>query len=169
MMAFEQQSPTATFEQVFHADLLTILYRHWLEVRHGKVAPARADLDFARILPVLPNLGLVDVERNPRRYRMRLLGSAIVTGYGCDMTGVYVDELDVGDGLPAILSYLNQAVDLAVPAYLSSEYTKQDGLVIRNERLVLPLSSDGKQVDLAIVAAFALPDDTPVTGVSLDI
>ena len=44
MIAFEQQSPTATFEQVFHADLLTILYRHWLEVRHGNQLYALVEL-----------------------------------------------------------------------------------------------------------------------------
>ncbi len=169
MKPSEQQFPSAGFEQHFHADPLSILYRHWQEMRSDKVAPAREDLDFARIIPVLPNLGLVDVEENPRRYRMRLLGADIVTGYGCDMVGVYVDELDVGDGLPAILLYLNQAVELAVPAYLSSEYTKQDGRLIRNERLALPLSSNGKKVDMIIVGAFALPDDAPVTGINLDI
>jgi hypothetical protein len=32
----------------------------------------------------------------PRRYRMRLAGTRLVSWYGCDFTGPYLDELDLG-------------------------------------------------------------------------
>lgn len=158
-----------TFEQRFHANALKVLFAYWQELRRGRNAPARADIDPSRIVTVLPHIGLFDVEESPRRYRIRLAGTRIVSWYGCDVTGRYLDELDFGTGPTFTFSTLDQVVDKGVPGHMTGEYTKQDGRTIRYERLYLPLSNDGKTVNMLIGASVRLPPDAPITGDCLDL
>ncbi len=41
----------------------------------------------------LSNVFLIDVEEEPRRYRIRLMGTALVHWSGRDLTGCHVDEI----------------------------------------------------------------------------
>ena len=133
------------------------------------MAPARSDIIPAEIVSVLPNIGLFDVEESPRRYRIRLMGTRIVSWYGADLTGAYLDEIDFGPGPAFTFSLLDRVVDKVVPGHMTGAYTKQDGRTIRYERLFMPLSSDGRRVDMVIGAAYRLPPDAPIIGDSLDL
>ena len=57
------------------------LYDYWLVIRGERVAPRRSDIDPSDIVPVLPYLGILDVEPAPRRYRGRLAGTRFVIRY----------------------------------------------------------------------------------------
>ena len=157
------------FEQRFYVDALRVLYAYWQEIRRDGRLPARADIDPSRILQVLPNIGLFDVEPAPRRYRIRVMGTQIVSWYGCDLTGRYLDEIDFGDRPHSTFALLDQVVDRRVAGHMTGEYTKQDGRTIRYERLFMPLSSDGRNVDMVVGAAFELPSGAPIPGDSLDL
>ncbi|MEQ9609641.1 MAG: PAS domain-containing protein [Kiloniellaceae bacterium] len=158
-----------TFEQQLRAEALKFLYNYWQQLARGRLVPSRADIDPACIVAVLPHIGLFDVESNPRRYRIRLMGTRIVSWYGCDLTGRYLDEIDFGTGDGFTFSLLDQVVDRRVPGYMSGEYTKQDGRTIRYERLYMPLSDDGATVNMVIGAALRLPPEAAVTGDCLDL
>lgn len=156
------------FEQQLRAHALKILYAYWQEIRGDRPAPTRADIDPARIVSVLPTISLYDVEENPRRYRIRLTGTRNVSWYGCDLTGSYLDEIDLGAERTAILSFIDRVVLKAVPAHMTGEYVKHDGRTIRYERLLLPLSNDGDRVDMLLGAGLRLPGDIPISGPSFD-
>lgn len=158
-----------SFEQRLRADALKTLYAYWQSLRRGRRAPARSDIDPSEIVTVLPHIGIFDVEDSPRRYRIRLMGTRIVSWYGCDLTGRYLDEIDFGTGESFTFAILDQVVDRVVPAHMTGEYTKHDDRTIRYERLYLPLSSDGSRVDKLIGAAVRLPADAPILGDALDI
>jgi hypothetical protein len=158
-----------TFEQRFHGEPLRALYTYWQELRCGGPCPARADIDPSAIVGVLSDIALFDVEDSPRRYRIRLMGARIVSWYGCDLTGSYLDEIDLGDGPGITFSILDEVVDRIVPGHMTGAYTKQDGLTIRYERLFMPLSSNGGAVDMVIGASCRLPGDVPIVGDSLDV
>lgn len=158
-----------TFEQQLHAEALRILYNYWQGLRCDRPAPRRADIDPGCIVSVLPHIGLFDVEANPRRYRIRLMGTRIVSWYGCDLTGRYLDEIDFGTGENFTFSVLDQVVERCVPGYMSGEYTKQDGRTIRYERLYMPLSNHGETVNMVIGAALRLPPEVAITGDCLDL
>lgn len=158
----------ASFEQRLRADALKVLYTYWQSLRRDRRAPSRADIDPSEIAGILSHIGLVDVEREPSRYRIRLLGARIVDWYGCDVTGRYLDEIDFGVAGGSTFKILDQAVDRAVPAHMSGAYTKQDGRAIRYERLYLPLSNDARRVDMLIGATAILPDRAPILGDCLD-
>lgn len=166
---WEEQAATVAFEQRFHVDALRALYAYWQDLRRDGRLPARVDIDPSRIPDVLPNIGLFDVEQAPRRYRIRLMGMQIVSWYGCDLSGRYLDEIDFGDRPEFTFALLDQVVDRRAAGHMTGEYTKQDGRTIRYERLFMPLSSDGRRVDMVIGAAFELPPDAPIPGDSLDL
>lgn len=157
------------FEQRFHADALKSLYVYWQELRQGRRAPARSEIDLLRIKSILPNIILLDVEEDPRRYNFRLMGTRIVSWYGGDLTGRYIDEVDFGGEPMFTFTILDQMVDKVVPAHMTGEYVKHDGRHIRYERLFLPMSSDGTHIDKILGAAYRLPPDLPILGDILDL
>lgn len=71
---------------------LTRLLRYWSTKRGDRPAPRRADLDPLDIPDLLPILTLVDVLRDPLRFRYRVVGTAVAEGFGRDATGRFVDE-----------------------------------------------------------------------------
>lgn len=150
-------------------EALGLLYAYWQEVRGSRRAPARADIDPSRIVPVLPNIAIFDVEDSPRRYRIRLMGTRNVSWYGADPTGCYLDELDIGDDRADLFDLLDRVVALGVPGHISGEYTKLDGRTLRYERLFMPLSNDGTRIDMLLGAVFRLPPEAPLQGISLDL
>ena len=157
------------FEQRFQTAALRALYRYWQALCAQGAPPSRTDVDPVRIPDVLDNIGLFDVEQNPRRYRIRMMGMEIVHWYGCDLTGRYLDEIDFGDRPVFTFALLDEVVERRVAGHMTGEYTKQDERTIRYERLFVPLSSDGRAVDMVIGAAFELPPDAPIPGDSLDL
>lgn len=56
--------------------------------------PRRVDFDPAAFPRALSGITIFDVERDPWRFRVRLVGTRIVEDTGRDTTGVYLDELE---------------------------------------------------------------------------
>lgn len=123
---------------------------YWQAKKGDRPAPLRADIDPAEIKPLLPYLGIVDVERNPLRFRYRLVGTEITHGYGRELTGCYLDEADLDDHATDIVQEYARAAESGEPSCSILEYTRRDGRHVRYERLVLPLSSDGSRIDMLI-------------------
>jgi len=159
----------ARFDARFQGDGLRLLYAHWQTVRGARPAPARHEIDPAAIATVLPSIAIFDVEEAPRRYRIRLMGSRNVTWYGADPTGCCLDELDIGNGRAELCATLGQVVALVVPGHMTGEYTRQEGQSLRYERLFMPLSNDGRRVDMLLGAVCRLPPEAPIIGHSFDL
>lgn len=132
------------------SEVLKLLLDYWRRKKGDRVAPTRADIDPAEIKTLLPHLGMVDVQRAPLRFRYRLVGTEISQGYGLDLTGRYLDEMDLDDHQIDITENYTNAAESGEPSCATLEYSRKDGRHIRYERLVLPLSSDGKQIDMLI-------------------
>jgi hypothetical protein len=126
------------------------LLAYWLEKKGDRPAPIRTDIDPVEIKALLPHVGLVDIERLPLRFRFRLAGTEIAKGYGLELTGRYLDELDLNDHQHEILQEYIRAGESGEPSCSTLEYTRKDGRHIRYERMVLPLSSDGKSIDMLV-------------------
>lgn len=126
--------------------------------------PRRDDIDPGDLSDLLANIFLVDVEENPRRYRVRLAGSEVVACFGADMTGKTIDEYDLADARDDILRQYDLAVETRAPSYHRHEFwTAAYEHHLNFERLLLPLSSDGEHVDKLLGCTFVLPYeiDTP--------
>ncbi len=125
------------------SNLLRQLFLYWDEKRGHRRAPSRDDIDPAEMVGVLPNVYLIDVEEEPCRYRVRLVGTVLVNWYGWDITGRYIDELT-----DQVLPALNELVTTWGPWLTIGEYAKKPDRIMPYELLALPLSSDGSTVNM---------------------
>ncbi len=127
------------------SNTLRQLFLYWDEKRGQRRAPPRDDIDPAGMFGVLPNVFLIDVEAEPRRYRVRLMGTVLVQWYGQDITGRYVDEIT-----DQVLGALDELVTSWRPWRVTGEYERQTGRVMLYELLALPLSPDGAAVNMIL-------------------
>lgn len=141
------------------------IFDYW-KSRHRKGRlPRREDIEPGDLSDLLPHIFLVDVEEDPRRYRVRLAGSEVVACFGTDMTGKTVDEYDLADERGSILQQYDLAVETREPCYHRHEFwTAAYEHHLNYERLLLPLSSNGKQVDKLLGCTFVLPFETKASA-----
>src|SRR5437763_2141752 len=72
---------------------LSRLYAYWLKRKGSRRYPARRDLDPVDLRYVLGHLLLIDVLREPLRFRVRLHGAEMTARAHYDLTGKFLDEL----------------------------------------------------------------------------
>lgn len=143
----------------FHSPRLREAVALW----QGKVAaagrlPDRSAFTTREFMRFEGNISLIDVERDPLRFRFRLIGSAVTERLSHDHTGQYVDA-----------AYLPAYYDAAVAGY---QYCLSEKRPIRSfgymapagmdflafESVDIPLSADGQEVTM-IVKCSAFPTD----------
>ena len=113
--------------------------------------PSRGDLDPVEIPPhLLPGILLIDVARDPLRFRYRLVGTRDVQRRGNDPTGLDVTEGHYGPSPHRALETYGYLADQASPLYRSDSVTDSHGIARDEERLFLPLSTDGTRVDMIL-------------------
>jgi hypothetical protein len=69
------------------------LWNWWRDGERHATPRKRSDFDPTEYPRVLPGITLFEVERNPWRFRIRLVGTRIAEETGLDTTGYYLDEL----------------------------------------------------------------------------
>lgn len=130
-----------------------LLYDHWQSLRPAPdILPGRQHFDPTALpVSVLPFLWLADVQRNPIRFRYRLLGTEHVRVLGHDYTGQWIDAI-----YPAFLGSGAYRQYVAAAERAEVGYRKGDTLIIlpkdyrSMERLLLPLARDGREVDMLL-------------------
>jgi hypothetical protein len=139
-------------EQLGEPDLIRF-YDYWTSLRGDRVMPSRKDVDPLHIpRELLPNLMLIDVLREPRRYRYRLIGTHVVTATGEDRTGRTFGNVGFFKDHPDILDQYDRVVDTGQPLHSLEPFTNfASGSTYEVDRLLLPLSSDGRTVDMLVV------------------
>jgi len=136
----------ARIESVLEYDGLGDLLRYWQLVGHGGV-PSRADIEPADIPKLLSNVMLIDVQRAPIRFRVRLCGTEVDRLLGRNFTGCYLDDMTVGYFERDILLDYAEVVLHKQPKVARRSILTPGGTWLRYQRLLLPLSSDGWTVD----------------------
>jgi hypothetical protein len=127
------------------------LYDYWISVHPPAGLPGRQHIDPTAIPRLLPDLFMVDVSRDPLRFKYRLVGTEFVTLIGRDLTGRYLDEVHPSfNGL--ILRQYTEAAELGQPAYRKGPimYARPDKRYLGMERLIVPLSGNGVDVDMIL-------------------
>jgi hypothetical protein len=133
------------------SERLRRLYDYWDGKRDGKAFPPRAALDPADFAYALANVALVDVLRDPLRFRFRLVGTAIVARDGTDLTGKSIDD----HPLPEYRALLRQTYGDVVASGAPAVFRRQmlmDDKPRQYEVLYLPLAADGVTIDMLLVA-----------------
>jgi hypothetical protein len=136
---------------------LQALFDYWQRKRNGRFAPARADVVPTEIRALLPRLFIVELVGSPPRFRFRLAGTLVVERFGEEITGRYLDELDLDALNREIGADYMKTAESRAPVCSRWSYVKHDGTPLRYERLLLPLSSDGETVDMILGGAAEEP------------
>jgi hypothetical protein len=130
--------------------LLQRLYAYWESCRGSRPMPARADIDPVDMQFILGNLYLVDVMREPLRFRMRLHGTELVRRAGHDLTGKILDTLPQTDFRASAQRAFTAVVESGMPRWERQNRTV-DNRTLSYESLILPLSQDGVAVEMLLV------------------
>lgn len=133
------------------SELIQQFHRHWLQMCSRGGVPSRDDIDPCNFKRVLPNVILVDVERDPFRVRYRLCGTR-VTEFCGNLTGCYLDEIESND-LWSAATYLQQYQIVATevrPVFSFDWMVGQFGARHPFHVGIWPLARDRRTVDMCI-------------------
>jgi len=128
------------------------LHRYWLAIRPASDRlPGRQHFDPVAIPRLLRWLWLVDIVRDPLRFRYRLVGTEHVMAFGRDTTGEWLDEAHptfvTSSAYPGFVAAAGGAATSHYrgrPVY----FVRKDFLSI--ERLILPLARNGWLPDIIL-------------------
>jgi hypothetical protein len=135
-----------------HTERLQRLYRDWDARRRGREFPARADFSPHDLLYVIGNLSLIDVGYAPLSFRYRIFASNLATRFGKEMTNKTVEELPFPRQVELAREHFTEVVNRRAPvAYLRDPTFLRYNVPRNFEILALPLSADGKTVDMLMV------------------
>jgi hypothetical protein len=132
--------------------LIRDLFVYWRSRCRGGTIPRRADINPVELRSILPNLLMVDFEREPFRVKFRLVGTRIVETTGFEFTGRYLHEIaqpDVGD---AFLECYETACRSRQPVFRRITWRFDEGGSADYDFCVLPLDDDGAAATKALAA-----------------
>ena len=132
-------------------DAIRRLYFYWNAKRGSRRFPARRDIDPIEFTYILGWVILADVTYDPLRFYIRLYGSELARRAGFDITGTWLDE----HPQPAFREYVDTAWRATVErGEMTHGFFDRwvDDRRFHYESLRLPLSSDGKTIDMLLVA-----------------
>ena len=137
------------------------LYGYWRSKWRGERLPRRRDIDPVEIPRFLPQLTIVEVVPDERRYVYRLVGTKEVEIRGRDPTGKSVLDGFFGPSLDDALDCYDTVVATRAPFYDDAPYITPDGRFSDDETLFLPLSDDGETVNRILVFGTFSPGPRP--------
>ena len=127
-------------------------YWHHICPLHG--IPGRQHFDPVDIPNLLPHIWLLDVVSPPWRFRLRLIGTAIVAASGRDATGLWCDEAFVNFETSTARTDLIVCARNRVPVYRTAPVLPKPSRSTPVKRLAqrvhLPLAADGARTDMIL-------------------
>jgi len=137
------------------------LIRYWLSIHPGDRLPGRQHFDPAGIPRLLKSIVLTEVERDPHRFKVRVLGTAVADAFGRDFTGKFMDEVFEGHDESLSHSLRVEAVATGLPCVRPAVPGTFRGMEIApQEGIHLPLASDGQTVDHVLSMFVYVPGTT---------
>ncbi|HUK61456.1 MAG TPA: PAS domain-containing protein [Stellaceae bacterium] len=124
---------------------------YWLGKCGGRPMPARRDIDPVDFPYLLGNVMLIEVLREPLRFRVRLHGTNVVARMHYDMTGRFLDEVPRPEWRAYVIERCRGLAASGAPLLLMNDLML-DGWTSRYEALWVPLGEDGTQVDMLMCA-----------------
>jgi len=144
----------ADVEQLVWHPKLRSLHDYWCSKRAPAGLPRKRDIDPVEIGSLLNNVFLVSVERDPVRFRYRLIGSAIIDVSRANMTGRTMDEAYPGiREKVTYLDYLACTEQASVRYYRGHTMFDPDFAFLTTDRILLPVTEDSGAVDFILGGA----------------
>lgn len=124
------------------------IHAYWDGKRGARRMPSRADIDPAELGRLVPHVMLYDVEEPGKRYRIRLVGGAIVDFYGVNTTGQLAGAYMTPASAEQMVEILRGVEATRAPRFRAGfAHWNVDKSYRRFEACFLPLSPDDDRVD----------------------
>ncbi|MCE9649899.1 MAG: PAS domain-containing protein [Parvibaculum sp.] len=127
------------------------LLQYWQGKRKPGHIPSRKDIDPIEIPRLMPDVALVDVLRDPLDYRYRLAGTNMVEMTGYDRTGMRMREFFTPEAIAATEILIARLIETREPIAFEGKMFWIEENYRRFQAIVLPLATDGRTVDMAIM------------------
>ena len=114
------------------------LYAYWNDLRKGRTAPERFEIQPAEIASLLPETFIAEVD-SASNYPFRLVGTRVCEQFGRELRGVNFLDMWNDDNREAIETLLHGTVVDGSVSYAEFQAFARDGRHVRYELLVLPL------------------------------
>jgi hypothetical protein len=124
---------------------------YWNQQRGERPMPARADLDPADIVSILPHVILLDVQDDPLDFRYRLIGTAIVNKLHRNLTGQWMRDIPYQAPPSSIHEACQRVVEQRRPISSTISYIGPNQNFFSAEDVIMPLSIDGEKVNMLFV------------------
>ena len=140
-------------------------YDYWRRIAPQGGLPGRQHIWPGDMVAFLPQAWLLDVARDPLRFRYRLIGTAEVRVLGADLTGRWLDEVHSETwNSPAVRDRLRFIAETGKPTWGRSPVLwgpERRHQIIEN--CLLPLAADGTTVDMILACSVLCnPDGSPL-------
>jgi len=132
-------------------DAFRFVFELWRARRRGRPLPARGDFDPLDLKPVLARLMLIEVQDDPPDFRYRLAGTHSRDLTGQEWTGRSIRELVPQQHARLLWNDLCEMQQTLQPQYVRLDIISAVGEPLSYRVLRLPLGSDGKRMDMAMV------------------
>ncbi|WP_417321188.1 PAS domain-containing protein [Emcibacter sp.] len=134
------------------------LFLHWQKIRGDRNMPRRADFNPADIPQLLPYILLTDVDETPKKYRIRLVGTATTKAMSRDVTGQYLVDVP---GTEEMIERWDWLVENKMPYLYTGKLVWSEKSFLQYYALGLPFSEDGTNVNQIMYGLYYLiPKDT---------
>ena len=141
--------------------LVLRLYDYWLSIAPDGRLPGRQHIAAEDIAPLWSRLWMLDVFRDPLRYRYRLCGTDMVRSLGREVTGAWVDEIH-----PELIANPQSRERLRFMAETGcATWRRGPPLWTRDpkhrliETCIVPLACDGRTVDKMLALSVLFDDE----------
>jgi hypothetical protein len=129
--------------------LVRQFYEHWISIASPGQLPGRQHIAPEQMVPMLSRMWMLDVHRNPLRFRYRLYGTALVRSLDREVTGRWLDEVQPETVLnPVLRDRYRFIVETGRPTWRRGQsFWYRDPLHRMIENCFTPLAADGQTVD----------------------
>lgn len=121
---------------------------YWESKRAGRTMPARKDIRPIEIPHVAANMVLIDVLRDPLDFRYTYIGDAVIARIELDYTGMRFTDIPHQRRGSRVWQAGARLVREARLFFSDIPYVGPDAFVEDYQDLYLPVSDDGKAVDM---------------------
>lgn len=127
------------------------LHHYWQALAPEGKLPGRQHIDPVDIAPLLPNIWLLDVHREPLRFWRRLVGTRIEEYSGSSLTRGWVGDRVKGVRLSNVHNSMINVVETKLPNWRRGKPNISNHADYPElERLYLPLATDSETVDMIL-------------------
>ena len=136
---------------------------YWERKRSGHPMPGRQDIDPVEMQDFLPRIALLDIVRQPVRFRYRVCGTGVCHVHHCDTTGLWVDGLEPDPYGSMMHEQYFDVVRSRRPAMHLNVLSSHD-CYRAYTHLLMPLGRDRKSVDMILSVDSIAQDKAEMMG-----